>query len=93
MKKELFFLKVGQGSNGSWFQRVRISLINQIRRYVPDPDVQDVAIAILLGQKDYLGRDTKSVFRDSGVMHILAVSGLHVGILVTLFFFLQSHFH
>jgi len=92
MKKELFFLKVGQGSNGSWFQRVRISLINQIRRYVPDPDVQDVAITILLGQKDYLGRDTKSVFRDSGVMHILAVSGLHVGILVTLLFFLAKPF-
>lgn len=88
----IVLLKVGQGSKGSWFQRVRDSLINQIRRHVPDPEVQEVAIALLLGQKDFLGRDTKAVFRDTGVMHILAVSGLHVGILVTLLFFLAKPF-
>ncbi|SHO64755.1 ComEC/Rec2 family competence protein [Algoriphagus zhangzhouensis] len=88
----IVLLKAGQGSNGTWFQRFRISLINQIRRHVPDPEVQDVAIALLLGQKDFLGRDTKAVFRDTGVMHILAVSGLHVGILVTLLFFLAKPF-
>lgn len=37
--------------------------------------------AITLGDKSLLTKDTRSAFSDAGVSHILALSGLHLGIL------------
>lgn len=40
-----------------------------------------VLAALTLGEKSYLDRSIKSQFSNSGAMHVLAVSGLHVGII------------
>jgi len=40
-----------------------------------------VASALLLGQRDYLDAETVQAYSNAGAMHVLAVSGLHVGIL------------
>ncbi|MEM0940238.1 MAG: ComEC/Rec2 family competence protein [Bacteroidota bacterium] len=37
--------------------------------------------ALLLGIKDYLDNDIKKTYASAGAMHVLAVSGLHVGII------------
>lgn len=44
--------------------------------------------ALLLGQKRELSKDTYSKFADAGVVHVLAVSGLHVGVLLYFLLFL-----
>ena len=44
-----------------------------------------VASAILLGYDDKLDKDLVSEFSGSGAMHILCVSGLHVGIIYVIF--------
>jgi competence protein ComEC len=41
---------------------------------------------ILLGDKRGLPAQVKAAFADAGVIHILAVSGLHVGLVVAIFF-------
>jgi len=41
----------------------------------------DLAVAMLLGYSDELAEDDYSAFQRAGVAHIMAVSGLHVGIL------------
>ncbi|MGK0139330.1 MAG: competence protein ComEC, partial [Algoriphagus sp.] len=41
-----------------------------------------VAEAMLLGTKDELDHDTRDAYATAGAIHILAVSGLHVGILM-----------
>lgn len=45
---------------------------------------QDSAMfeALLIGQRSEMDEDTNRAFRDSGIAHVLSVSGLHVGILV-----------
>lgn len=40
-----------------------------------------VLSALTLGNKNYLSNELKSSFASSGAMHVLAVSGLHVGII------------
>ena len=40
-----------------------------------------VAAALLLGDRTQLGDDVRVAFAESGMMHLLAISGLHVGIL------------
>ncbi len=41
-----------------------------------------IAYAMLFGDKSNVDYETKSAYRTSGIAHILAVSGLHVGIIV-----------
>ena len=45
------------------------------------PDVSGVVKAILVGNKSDLDKNVRDVFSLSGTAHILAVSGLHVGII------------
>ena len=43
-----------------------------------------VAKALLLGQRGQLPDDLKQDFRDTGTSHLLAISGLHVGVLMAI---------
>lgn len=45
---------------------------------------QNFLIAVLLGDKDYISEDYKNLFSNAGVSHILALSGMHVGIIAGL---------
>lgn len=58
--------------------RIRQQIIRGWNR--TDPDVA-VLSALTLGYKTLLDRETKSAFSDAGAMHLLAVSGLHVGMI------------
>jgi competence protein ComEC len=49
-----------------------------------------VASALLLGQNDMLDNETLQAYSGSGVMHILSVSGLHVGVIFIAINFLLS---
>ena len=46
-----------------------------------DREVQPIALALLLGNRNELATETEEAFIASGTMHLLAISGLHVGIL------------
>ncbi len=49
-----------------------------------------VVSAILLGYDEYLDQETRGQYSGSGAMHILCVSGLHVGIVFMIFSMLLS---
>ena len=51
-------------------------------------------ISILLGDRSYLDPDIRSKFADAGVAHVLALSGMHVGIIggILLFIFFPLNF-
>ena len=44
-----------------------------------------IAQALILGDKSLLDTETKNAFTNTGAMHILAVSGMHVGLILYLF--------
>lgn len=46
--------------------------------------------ALTLGYRESLDEDTQRHFRDAGAMHVLAVSGMHTGILYMIILFLCS---
>lgn len=46
--------------------------------------------ALILGSRDDLPEETVSDFRDAGIAHVLAVSGLHVGILAAALLYVLS---
>lgn len=49
-----------------------------------------VAAALVMGQRDLLSAEVKSAYTDTGAVHVLAVSGLHVGIIFLLLNFLLN---
>lgn len=52
-----------------------------IKKYVSGKHEQGVAMALIIGVKDGIDNDLIGAYSASGAMHVLAVSGLHVGII------------
>ena len=51
---------------------------------------QAIITAMTLGEKGSLSKDTRQTFKASGASHILAISGLHIGIIFQLFILLAG---
>lgn len=54
---------------------------NKIYRMVPDSSLAAIGVALVLGYQEDVDPEIKTNFSRVGAMHILAVSGLHVGII------------
>lgn len=59
---------------------LRTNLQSVLHKIIPNKRDLGVASALVLGIKDDLSPETKDAFSKTGAMHVLAVSGLHVGI-------------
>ena len=54
---------------------------NAIKQFVHGEHEQAIALALVLGVTDGLDNELQNAYSASGAMHVLAVSGLHVGII------------
>ena len=72
-------------SLSSYSAEIRESLIQKFKNAGIDGNRLAVLIAISLGDKSYLEESLKNNYAGAGAMHILAVSGLHVGIVYLIF--------
>lgn len=52
-----------------------------------------LAQALILGDKSLLNKETKSSFASTGALHVLAVSGMHIALILELFLFISSFFY
>lgn len=71
---------------GSVVARVRGHVAGQIARHVPSADAQAVLGALMLGDRSRIDPAVREQFAQTGLLHLLAVSGLHV-LLVALVFY------
>ena len=76
-----------QGGPAVFFTGTRMAIADTVDR-IFEPDIAPVAKAMLLGDKQGLDEQTYSAFKDAGVAHVLAVSGLHAGILIAFVYYL-----
>ena len=77
-------VKVDSSNTGSLefaIDRLGYFLSNLIDQKVEFAESKQIANALLLGQKESLDKEIKKAYSETGTMHILAVSGLHVGII------------
>lgn len=70
--------------------RVRSKLLEIYKGFNLDDDAYSFISAITLGYKADLSDSLKDAFRASGTSHVLAVSGLHVGLIYIIIIFLFS---
>lgn len=72
----------GQGSVLlSRIYAVRAYFLTLIKKYVHGENELAVATALTLGYRDYVTDDVMQAYSASGVLHVLSVSGLHVGVM------------
>ncbi|MCX8148839.1 ComEC/Rec2 family competence protein [Thermaurantimonas aggregans] len=60
-------------------------IVKTILRWSINKDAREVLIALLTGSKDYLTEEIRTTYSDTGTIHVLAVSGLHTGLIYVLF--------
>jgi len=83
--------KVESGFGLMRIKKFRNYLICQLKQNIDNDMVFQIVSALTLGYRNDLEPETRNYFTSAGVMHILAVSGLHVGmILLFLNFALSS---
>ena len=51
-----------------------------LRKFVTDEQSHSILCALTVGKKDNIDKDLKNAYSSAGAIHILALSGLHVGI-------------
>ena len=67
----------------SWLHRLRNGLSQSLEAGMPFPP-SALGQAMLLGQRQTLPPELTAQFRSAGAAHLLAISGLHIGILLAL---------
>ncbi|MDN4164298.1 ComEC/Rec2 family competence protein [Cytophagales bacterium LB-30] len=65
--------------------RWRRYFVEVLREALPDAHSFAIASALTVGVKDTLDQELTNAYAAAGAMHVLAVSGLHVGIIYSLF--------
>ena len=79
----------------SWFEKTRDSISHQLDEILDenlDESNLAVAKALILGDKSLLRPELKKSFSSAGAMHVLAVSGLHIGIILEILLFIFGRF-
>lgn len=64
-----------------WSQSLRDQLKDRLLDYLPAGTSREISMAMLLGDRNSISDRLEESFAQSGTIHVLAVSGLHLGIL------------
>ncbi|EAR00525.1 ComEC/Rec2 family competence protein [Maribacter sp. HTCC2170] len=83
-----FFLKSNTRTIKGLASEIRNKIILKLNSAGFDQDELSIIQALFLGHRDDISQTTYSNYKDAGAVHILAVSGLHIGILLLFLQFL-----
>ncbi len=74
---------------GNWIDRMRDRILELIDK-TPAGEHRGVLAALILGERSRMSPETTVSFQRVGIGHLLAISGLHIGIVAATVFFLLS---
>ncbi len=60
----------------------------RVIKYLPERGLAGIVVALSVGIRGHISEDQWRVLRDTGTAHLMAISGLHVGLVATLAFML-----
>lgn len=80
------------GENNQWVysvNRLRESLVDQLDRVLSDSRYGGLVTALLVGHRQEITTDQWSVLTATGTNHLMAISGLHIGLVAGMVFWLM----
>lgn len=63
-------------------------IVKAIENTTLSRDARNFLITVLAGDRDYLTEESRQLFANTGIAHVLALSGMHVAIIAGIFLFL-----
>ncbi|MDL2286549.1 ComEC family competence protein [Desulfococcaceae bacterium OttesenSCG-928-F15] len=92
-KRDQFtLLESGGGGFSAEVDRFRMRLSRHIRETVRDGNSAAVLATMLVGDRGFLSEEVRNAYARTGLGHLLAISGLHVGLLAGGLYFLLERF-
>jgi competence protein ComEC len=64
-----------------WAYAVNERCVDILKKHLPTPNELSVAAALTVGYRNTISEEINAAYADTGAMHVLSVSGLHVGFL------------
>ena len=64
-----------------WLSGFQEQILLRLRRYIPNQKERGLAEALLIGYKNDLDKDLLQAYSNTGVVHVIAISGLHLGLI------------
>ncbi len=80
------YLKIGNAvdANRDKFQSIRTHMLDKLKRFIKDKNVLGIAEAMLIGFKKDIDPALNKIYVDAGVSHVIAISGMHLGLICVL---------
>jgi competence protein ComEC len=66
----------------------RGQIVAVLKKYIPDEKRSGLAEALLIGYKDDLDKEISKAYANTGTVHIIAISGMHLGLIYGLLLFM-----
>lgn len=60
--------------------QIRQNLVDKFKKYVADEESFQIAVALIVGYRTMMSSEVIQTFSNTGTIHVLSVSGMHVGI-------------
>ncbi|MGJ7031992.1 ComEC/Rec2 family competence protein [Niabella hirudinis] len=74
----------GQADQGftvdRWLYQTRSSILGILKKHINGPRELGLAEALLIGYRDDVDKELLQSYSDTGVVHVIAVSGMHLGL-------------
>ena len=87
-KKKQFAKKLDEQAGGYKMLVIRQSLYDKLNKIVSDNSYGGILVALAMGERTGISKEQWNVFRATGTSHLVAISGLHVGLLAGFIFFI-----
>lgn len=78
--RDIRLIENGKGNNVvAWALKIRRYFVHKFSEFITDRETLDVCSALILGYRANFDAETLTAFINTGTVHVLSVSGLHVG--------------
>ncbi len=82
-KNQLFFIK-STNEFKNFTEKIIITINQNLKHKGVKKDKLSIINALILGQRQEIAKELVTAYQNAGAMHILAVSGLHIGVLLAI---------
>ncbi len=72
---------------------IRYHLAQEIKKTLEDLPTKGIILALALGTKQGIPQEQKKILQQTGTAHLVAISGLHIGIIAGLVFWIARRFY